>query len=119
MWSKIRWLVGAAITVAAMWWVFRLFLPESQSVVLETGDVAAGEVEREFEIISLLPKDAIPAIFDPYFMSADESDDWYRPDELEVGVEIDGEARAYSIPYLSRHEIVNDTVGGRKIAVTW
>ena len=40
-------------------------------------------------------------------------------DELVIGVEIDGDARAYSIPYLSGHEIVNDTVAGRKIAVTW
>jgi hypothetical protein len=74
---------------------------------------------REFEIITLLPKDAIPAIDDPVFISADEADLYYEPDELVIGVQFDGEARAYSIPLLSNHEIVNDTVGGRKIAVTW
>jgi hypothetical protein len=49
----------------------------------------------------------------------EEADEWYDDDELVIGVEIDGDARAYSIPYLSGHEIVNDTVAGRKIAVTW
>ena len=36
-----------------------------------------------------------------------------------LGVEFNGDARAYSVPLLSSHEIVNDTVGGVKISVTW
>ena len=76
-------------------------------------------VNGDYEIVTLLPKDAIPAIFDPQFLTAQEADEWYDPDELVLGVEIDGDARAYSIPFLSGREIVNDEVGGRKIAVTW
>ena len=78
-----------------------------------------GRDYAEYEIVTLLPRDAIPAIDDPQFLSADEADAEYAPDELVIGVNYDGDARAYSIPYLSGHEIVNDTVGGRKIAVTW
>ena len=63
--------------------------------------------------------DGIPAIFDPRFFTADEADEWYDPQELVLGVAFNGEARAYSVPFLSGHEIVNDTVGGRRIAVTW
>ncbi len=74
---------------------------------------------RDLEIVTLLPKDGIPAIDDPVFVSADKADLQYEPDELVIGVNFDGDARAYSIPMLSSHEIVNDTVGGRKIAVTW
>ncbi len=73
----------------------------------------------DLEIITLLPRDAIPAIDDPQFLSASQADEEYAPDELVIGVNYDGDARAYSIPYLSGREIVNDTVGGRKIAVTW
>ena len=73
----------------------------------------------ELEIVTLLPRDGIPAIDDPEFLSADEADEEYAPDELVIGVNYKGDARAYSIPYLSGHEIVNDMVGGRKIAVTW
>jgi hypothetical protein len=90
-----------------------LTLPSADS------ETKAPVAERELEIITLLPKDAIPAIDNPVFISADEADLQYEPDELVIGVEYDGDARAYSIPMLSSHEIVNDTVGGRKIAVTW
>ena len=73
----------------------------------------------DLEIVTLLPRDAIPAIDDPQFMPITEADDFYDPDELVIGVEFNGDARAYSIPFLSNREIVNDTVGGVKIAVTW
>ena len=72
-----------------------------------------------YEIITLLPKDAIPAIDNPTFLTAAEANDEYEPEELVMGVFINDEARAYSVPHLSTHEIVNDTVGGRKISVTW
>jgi hypothetical protein len=52
-------------------------------------------------------------------LTAEEADGAYDDDELIMGVEFNGDARAYSIPLLSSHEIVNDTVGGVKIAVTW
>lgn len=73
----------------------------------------------DYEIVTLLPRDGIPAIFDPEFLTADEANEEYNDNELVLGVEIDGDARAYSIPHLSSHEIVNDTVGGRHIAATW
>lgn len=73
----------------------------------------------DLEIVTLLPQDAIPAIDDPVFLSAAEADAAYDPEELVIGVVFDGDARAYSVPFLSGHEIVNDTVGGRKIAITW
>lgn len=73
----------------------------------------------EYELVTLLPPDAIRSIDNPKFMSAEEADGIYAADELIIGVEFDGDARAYSVPLLSSHEIVNDTVGGEKIAVTW
>jgi len=73
----------------------------------------------EYELVTLLPRDAIPAIDNPQFLGANEADEFYDPGELILGVAFDGEARAYSLPLLSNHEIVNDTVGGVKIAVTW
>jgi hypothetical protein len=36
-----------------------------------------------------------------------------------VGVELEGEAHAYPIAFMSRVEIVNDRLGGKNIAVTW
>ncbi len=74
---------------------------------------------EDLRIVTLLPRDAIPAIDNPRFLNAEQADLEYDPDELVLGVDINGETRAYSVPLLSGHEIVNDTVGGAKIAVTW
>ena len=73
----------------------------------------------DYEIITLLPFDAIPSIDEPRFYDAQEADQEYEDHELVIGVEVDGEARAYPIDLLSRHEIVNDTIAGHPIAVTW
>ena len=73
----------------------------------------------QYKIVTLLPRDAIQAIDDPKFLSRDEADESYESQEMILGVEFDGDARAYSVPFLSSHEIVNDFVGGVPIAVTW
>ena len=89
----------------------------------EIGDVGPTRIPADkyadLEIVTLLPRDGIPAIDDPQFLSSAEADDFYDPNELVIGVEFEGDARAYSVPFLSNHEIVNDTVSGVKIAVTW
>lgn len=73
----------------------------------------------DLEIVTLLPPDAIPAFTFPDYYSVKEANQEYPPDELVIGVEFNGDARAYSVSLLSRHEIVNDTVGGIHLAVTW
>ena len=118
MWSKARWLLALLLAGGAVLWLFNTFRPRSLTLP-PLNTAAASNPDRDVRIITLLPKDAIPAIYDPTFLSLEEVDEWYDDDELVIGVEIDGDARAYSIPYLSGHEIVNDTVAGRKIAVTW
>jgi hypothetical protein len=42
-----------------------------------------------------------------------------RDDEPVVGIIANGVAKAYSTWHLDHHEIVNDTVAGRPVAVTW
>ncbi len=63
----------------------------------------------------------IPAIFanDALFVSAEAGDAEWRDEESVIGVFLNGEARAYPIRLLSLHEIVNDNLGGRPIAITW
>ena len=68
-------------------------------------------------IRTLLPFDAIPAITDPQFVSANAAK--LDPDAPVIGVTFNGESRAYSLYLLNGHEIVNDGVGGQKIATTW
>ncbi|MCH9018154.1 MAG: DUF3179 domain-containing protein, partial [Chloroflexi bacterium] len=66
-----------------------------------------------------LGRDGIPAILDPVFGNRAEAMAQMGPNERVIGVSINGESRAYPLNLLSRHEIVNDTVGGKAIAVTW
>ena len=73
----------------------------------------------DLEIVTVLSYGAIPAIFDPRFVTGEEAWKQYADNELVLGISIDGDHRAYSIPYLSRREIVNDVVGGVPVTVTW
>ena len=95
---------------------------------LEQVDQAAGaaapgadpnRLDRDYTIVEILPKNFIPAIKYPYFYEVEDAVGIYSDEELVIGLSIGGEHRAYSVPYLSGREIVNDTVGGVKVAVTW
>jgi hypothetical protein len=64
-------------------------------------------------------KDGIPAIDEPNFVSVEEADKWLDDREPVLELELGGEARAYPIQILIWHEIVNDTVNGLPVAVTF
>ena len=64
------------------------------------------------------PKDGIPAIDHPEFTAVGQ-DRQIAANEPVIGLEIDGDARAYPIRILIWHEIVNDVVGGVPVAVTY
>lgn len=90
--------------------------PQSSSSSPES-ELAASQ--DAYNIVTLLPPDAIPSIDNPRFIDVSTANEQYNDDEPVIGIEIDGEARAYSTALLSSHEIVNDMIGGRPIAVTW
>jgi len=64
------------------------------------------------------PPDGIPAIDNPTFERV-AGVDWLADDEAVLAIEIDGDARAYPYQIMTWHEIVNDTVGGVPVAVTY
>lgn len=63
--------------------------------------------------------DGIPAIDEPVIIDGDEAARSLVDSEQVMLVAWQGEARAYPLRSLVRHEIANDVVGGRAIAVTW
>lgn len=65
------------------------------------------------------PKDGIPPIDEPKFISVGEANDWLADDEPGIAVSLDGVNRFYPYQILVWHEIVNDTVNGRRILVTY
>ena len=69
-------------------------------------------------VLAASPGD-IPAIFASDDLFVDEKTNEWLDSEIIIGVEINGDARAYPIRLLSLHEIVNDVIGGKPVAVTW
>ena len=65
------------------------------------------------------PPDGIPAIRDPQFIDFAAANEWLEDLEPVISLEIDGDARAYPLQILTWHEIVDDTVGGRPVIVTF
>ncbi len=65
------------------------------------------------------PKDGIPAIDAPRFVSVKAATSWVAPREPVVLVEVGGVARGYPLQILTWHEIVNDTIAGTPVAVTF
>ena len=65
------------------------------------------------------PRDGIPPIDDPKFISVSDAPDHLVDQEPVVTFEFNGEAKAYPIAILMWHEIVNDDVGGMPITVTY
>lgn len=65
------------------------------------------------------PKDGIPAVDNPQFTTVDAANEWLRPNEPVVLVEVGDVAKAYPLQVLTWHEIVNDEVGGVPISVTF
>ena len=64
------------------------------------------------------PPDGIPAIDHPRFERAGAVS-WLRANEPVLAADVLGEARAYPVQILIWHEIVNDTVGGVPVAITY
>jgi hypothetical protein len=65
------------------------------------------------------PPDGIPSIDNPKFTSVKEADEILEDSELVVGLNVNGDIRAYPLQILVWHEIVNDDVGGVPVALTY
>ena len=64
------------------------------------------------------PKDGIPSIDSPQFVPVAEAGDLAATEPV-IGLVVAGDARAYPLRILIWHEIVNDTVGGVPVTVTY
>ena len=65
------------------------------------------------------PKDGIPAVDEPRFDSIAEARAWLIDRSPVISLELGGVARAYPLAILTWHEIVNDTLGGVPVVVTF
>jgi len=62
-------------------------------------------------------RDGIPALDHPRALRAQEAN--WGDDEMVLGLVVRGEARAYPVAILNWHELVNDTLGGEPVLISF
>jgi hypothetical protein len=96
------------------------FHPDEWSGVVAPTDVydprkAGEELPEGFR--QVVARDGIRPIYQPQFVLASQAP--WSDDELVIGVDLAGEARAYPVGFLNRKEIVVDLHNGIPTFVTW
>lgn len=104
--------------------VFTNYIPGWENIFVE-GDIAWQLVDWGGVDIDARPYDTtdeichcIPAADNPEVSSAPEAT-WLQDDDIVFGIVINGEARAYPRQIMEVREMVNDTLGGRDLAIPY
>jgi hypothetical protein len=92
-----------------------LFLVVTQVALI--GGSSARSEELPPGVEQILPRGGIAAITNPQFVGADGAE--ISGDAWVLGVVVNGQARAYSLNLLNRHEVVNDRIGDTPFAAVW
>lgn len=126
--------VACAIFIAAVVYQWRHFMHlkakmvgDGQNVASYQFDLSDFRGDRDLLVASGLPKNGQPALDHPRAIDTDAVDRRNRNPHSRViisrdkviGVTIDGQARAYPVRVLNWHEVVNDSLAGVPIAVTF
>ncbi|MCH9647015.1 MAG: DUF3179 domain-containing protein [Deltaproteobacteria bacterium] len=114
--SWILWLTATSLLLQGC--IVLKLRPVGKSEEVQREDLPRLKRLEGDRVYSFLGPDRIPAIDEPRFVPASQAD-FMVEDEAVVGVIHQGQARAYSLWHLDRHEIVNDQLGEDPIAVTW
>jgi hypothetical protein len=80
-------------------------------------DLAGAEIPLEEILPGGPPRDGIPALDHPPHAAASGAS--WADEQPVLGVAWKGQARAYPIAILTWHELVNDTVGGRPVLISY
>lgn len=76
-------------------------------------------VSQEFLVGGGPERDRIRSVDEPVFLSAEEADGVIAPQVPVIGLRVGMEERAYPVHLIEYHQIVNDSVGGKPVVVTY
>jgi hypothetical protein len=110
-----RWLIYAAVAAFA---VYKLAPTLHARDSLNGFDITDALVPRAHIEHGGPPRDGIPALSRPAMRPASEVN-YLKPTDRVLGISLNGDARAYPIRILNWHEVVNDTVGGRGVVISY
>lgn len=109
--SSRSWLLF--ILAVLSFWVYRVYAQAYNGFMLSDPLIPLEEIHQGGP-----PKDGIPALTAPRFLSVDKSG-WLSDDALVLSLDWEGEQRAYPLAIMNWHEVVNDQVQNQSIVVTY
>jgi len=112
---RARWVIYPLLVLLAAPLVERIWQRHApyNGFEVQAGSEAAARIEGGGP-----GRDDIPALDHPATLPAAEAG-FLSEEDLVLGVVLGGEARAYPIRILDRHEVVNDRLGGEPVLITW
>jgi hypothetical protein len=123
------WVAAAAVAISLLTaWIVVAPLASRQSKDDPESDFVLHQATVSHDlVVRAMAKDGVRVLSEPPTMTPAEIDRKNKeergkllvPDDRVIGVEFGGEARAYPLRLMRWHEVVNDTVGGAPIAVTY
>ncbi len=128
---RLRWLAPIGLLLAVACGGSQASSPEADGPVVSgawenTAQTLAGGWRTNFAKASISPdsisraadKDAIPSLTDPLLVAVAEAD-FLAGVEPVLALESDGVAHAYPLQILRSHEVVNDTLAGRPLLISY
>lgn len=91
----------------------------SVSVAAQASPELFTEADYDAVAQQVLPRDSFPVLTLPQLVSAKVGSESLQEEELVIGLEIDGESRAYPLRVMGGIELVNDICGDTPTAVSW
>jgi hypothetical protein len=131
------WVIGLALLVSGSLFGYRLWRALSEDAPPRVGDgrhvasygfvLVPSLVPPEEIVAAGLPKDGLPALTTPPLLDAAGVDSLNHAErgkylvagDRVIGLALGGSARAYPLRVLAWHEITDDTLGGRPVAITY
>ena len=121
-------IVGSLLPVLA-----RASSPQQQSQLIvekKAKYIPAGPGQKPFDVTRHViglgeiqaggpPKNGIPALDHPAFISASEADRNLKATDMILGMDFRGFAKAYPVRILNWHEVVNDDIGEQPVLISW
>ena len=95
-------------------------LPQATPTPVPTEKVfdRSHHVATSADLVALANPDTKKALLNPAFLDVDKAGEQYSDSELVIGLSVNGQHKAYSTSFMSTW-IVNDTVGGEPMLVTY
>lgn len=94
-------------------------LPAARAQVANGFDLTGAIIPEREIIAGGPPRDGILALTDPPRTTANHADGWLAAGDRVIGLAVGRQAVAYPIRILNWHELINDVVGGRPVAVSY